>query len=558
MVVFKILNKVTGQHYVGSCRDDIYERWELYVRAAEAGLDFPLYEEIRAVGEDQFVITELDYAENRDELKEIELFHTIELAARSLRAYKFGIKDSVIKRCTVSELDQAWMKDLSQQLLEERANKAPQTAAKAVAAAAATESGPAGSLPRPDSSAEPAAVTLKRQCRQPPPRESQQAPPRESHQAPAQTPLKGQPQGRERPADGASNRAVEQPLATQAPCQAERPIEPVRGTVVAQPSAIQPPRAVEARKQPQPAESHQELEKAVLADGINLLVKTLASAEQLGRGQQQAHAQAQRASKALADAERALQDLQGQQQQAAEQRQRLAQAVAASQAANEMLSQAQQRARAYSASALLALEQSQQTRTEVDHLQQQLTALLGRLKQGSGKSPAVTAVPDAAKRRVEAAGADTQPDPSLLELQRRQQQIIAAEQAKMVNQLKQLKQLLPQQQAAETSAAASTRQAQRRDGAVDSDPSAVVAAPGSQPERLARAWVAPVDGSQAQAQLLEKDADSATVVRHRSKLSKPVRQRRVPADGARLANSSPPAATERRLSGRKILGIRNR
>ena len=115
MVVFKILNKVTGKNYVGSCRGDIFERWELYARAADAGLDFPLYKDIREHGESQFSITELDFVEDREELKEIELFHTIELSARSLRSYKFGLKDSVVKRCTKTQLDKAWQKEMSEQ-----------------------------------------------------------------------------------------------------------------------------------------------------------------------------------------------------------------------------------------------------------------------------------------------------------------------------------------------------------------------------------------------------------------------------------------------------------
>ena len=59
MVVFKITNNETNKNYIGTSFNDAFQRFEQYVDAAGEGLDFPLYEDIRAYGADAFSVEEL-------------------------------------------------------------------------------------------------------------------------------------------------------------------------------------------------------------------------------------------------------------------------------------------------------------------------------------------------------------------------------------------------------------------------------------------------------------------------------------------------------------------
>ncbi|MFB9888092.1 GIY-YIG nuclease family protein [Balneatrix alpica] len=90
MIIFKIVNRITEQTYLGSAKSDVFARWQEYVKAAEAGLDFPLYDDIRQHGEQAFEVLEIDFAESREELQELELYYMVELRARSLKGYKFA------------------------------------------------------------------------------------------------------------------------------------------------------------------------------------------------------------------------------------------------------------------------------------------------------------------------------------------------------------------------------------------------------------------------------------------------------------------------------------
>ena len=88
MIIFTITNKVTGQIYVGSTRNDLECQWAKIQAATEQGLDFPLYRAIRTHGEDAFEVEEWDRAEDRQELLELEEEAIERLNAISLRGHK--------------------------------------------------------------------------------------------------------------------------------------------------------------------------------------------------------------------------------------------------------------------------------------------------------------------------------------------------------------------------------------------------------------------------------------------------------------------------------------
>ncbi len=515
MVVFKILNKVTGQNYVGSCRGDIYERWELYARAAEAGLDFPMYREIRELGEEQFSIVELDFTEDREELKEIELLHTIELKARSLRAYKFGVKDTVVKRCTKTELDQAWMKELSQQVLEERntelgvktrlpasaeetseeiadnsgrvkseTTRADQkSAAAAISRLRAMSKSTTGRSPAsPDTAGEagqsPAALSaaatallkkslggsesvnsagIGKQARQgeSKPEDTPLRTPASADTLSKLAALKAKAQAEKAKAAKAQRVAEAQKAAeAQEAAEAQRVAEVQKAAEALEAAEAQrvaeAQRAAEARRaaeetenrkavgnnamsasrspatpasvvrapsavisqvspatQVADAETEQELEKAILAEGIGLLVKTLGSADRLTRFRRQISDQSQAVARALTESEQAISQLQKQQQLAAERARQAVAAAEAAEAANSALSEAHQRARRCSETVLEALQESAGTATEVEQLQDDLVSLLDRLRGstgGTGDKRAATSV------AAHSPGSDTQPE----------------------------------------------------------------------------------------------------------------------------------------------------
>ncbi len=465
MVVFKILCKVSGQHYVGSCRGNIDDRWELYLRAAEAGLDFPLYVEIREHGEAQFLIEELDYADDVAELKEMELLHTIELVGRSLRNYKFGRTDAVVKRTRQVDHERAWMKDLPEEPVKAKFSSVP---------ALKVKSKP---CPKPKPKPLPAVVL----------------PP---ITAPAST---------VRVADGASRPA----------------------------GVGKAPSVVESR----PENSSAELDKALFAEGIGLLVRAVATVEQLSQCQQQARDGAKALSQALVESERTLQQLQVQQDEAALRARLAMEAAAASQSANSVLIDAQRQARESSLAALAVLESGDEMSIQAAQLQQELSRLLLRIKVGATTSKSVSALPQLEPERavekpvsapavempvvplsvsqsmsplpIVSASLSTAPvAPSFNGVQRCQE----AEEAKMVNQLKQLGQMLTQPQ-------------QVGVADVESVPGVVEAELSGRPLEVrspARAWVGTTADDAESALVLVNKSTPTTVVHRRPKAPRSV------------------------------------
>lgn len=97
MVVFKIINNVTGKHYVGTSFNSGFQRFEQYVEAASEDLDYPLYEEIRTHGVDAFTVEELFETSDKEELYELEQDYIAIYNADSLRGYKIGQTTAKVK-----------------------------------------------------------------------------------------------------------------------------------------------------------------------------------------------------------------------------------------------------------------------------------------------------------------------------------------------------------------------------------------------------------------------------------------------------------------------------
>ncbi|MGI0117265.1 GIY-YIG nuclease family protein [Zooshikella sp. RANM57] len=98
MLIFTVTNKITGQVYVGTTRNQLEVQWAKIVAAAEMDLDFPLYKEILRYGTDEFSVEEWDYAESRDELAELEQEAINTYSALSLKGYKLGSSSNTICR----------------------------------------------------------------------------------------------------------------------------------------------------------------------------------------------------------------------------------------------------------------------------------------------------------------------------------------------------------------------------------------------------------------------------------------------------------------------------
>ena len=524
MVVFKIFSKVSGQYYVGSCRSDIDERWELYLRAAEAGLEFPLYKEIREHGEGQFTIDELDFADDIAELKEMELLHTIELSARSLRSYKFGLTDAVVKRIRQVEHERAWMKDLPEEPV--RTKVTPPLVVKRGAKNAVAQSVAPAVTDVVKSSAHKI-VQDRSKKDQPVAVPSKPKSLAAKFLAPSVT-----------VAERSSDRIEKQ-------ASASRAVPGVPGQIKTKPTETAP------------ADASAELDKAMFAEGIGLLVRAVASVEQFSRYQQQAKDEALSQARALAESERALQQLQLLQDEAAIKAQSALEAVAAVQAASSALINAQRQTRERSAATLAAIEKRGEMPEQAAQLQQEFSRLLMRIKMGASSRPvsastsnptanpvasaAVSAHPALEAKRQGLAAVAEQPQevshvgsvkslaftavpvepkqaptltPVVLEnaLGEEQKHRVKAQEAGMVNQLKQLGNMLVKDQLASADSAALLAEADDQGAQVS--PLNI--------KSPARAWIATSADDVESALVLVNKSKPTTVVHRRPKASKAV------------------------------------
>ena len=88
MIVFTITNTITEQIYVGTSREDLDRRWEVILKAAEAGVEARLYDDIRDHGIDSFAVSEWAFAEDTAELRELMQAALEETGGISLQGLK--------------------------------------------------------------------------------------------------------------------------------------------------------------------------------------------------------------------------------------------------------------------------------------------------------------------------------------------------------------------------------------------------------------------------------------------------------------------------------------
>lgn len=82
MIVYKVLNTMTGMAYVGITVRPLYVRWKAHLATARGKKPSELHRAISQYGADAFIVTELAVAETFDELKRLEIQYIKELQTR--------------------------------------------------------------------------------------------------------------------------------------------------------------------------------------------------------------------------------------------------------------------------------------------------------------------------------------------------------------------------------------------------------------------------------------------------------------------------------------------
>ncbi|CAH0993188.1 hypothetical protein SIN8267_03329 [Sinobacterium norvegicum] len=95
MIVFTITNNESHEVYVGTARNTAEEKWSQYLASTSAGLDFPLYNDIRDYGSDAFTISEWAFADSLEELTALNREAMQTFDGISLRGHK-TVNSSVV------------------------------------------------------------------------------------------------------------------------------------------------------------------------------------------------------------------------------------------------------------------------------------------------------------------------------------------------------------------------------------------------------------------------------------------------------------------------------
>lgn len=90
MLIYKWTNKVNGKVYIGQTTKSLAHRTRMHVNSSNAGSILPLHNAIRKYGIDSFVVEQVCFASNREELNELEV-HIIE-AHSSLSPNGYNLK----------------------------------------------------------------------------------------------------------------------------------------------------------------------------------------------------------------------------------------------------------------------------------------------------------------------------------------------------------------------------------------------------------------------------------------------------------------------------------
>jgi len=78
-LVYKITNSVNGKLYVGQTVQSVLRRWKSHRKNARDGKSWPLSAAIRKYGADNFTVTTLAHANDKDELNALEVKYIAEL-----------------------------------------------------------------------------------------------------------------------------------------------------------------------------------------------------------------------------------------------------------------------------------------------------------------------------------------------------------------------------------------------------------------------------------------------------------------------------------------------
>jgi len=88
LLVYTVTNLKTKKVYVGTTASTAEGKWANLIEAAEQGFDFPLYEEIREMGQDNFLIEEWADGLTREETQALELEAIATFHGESIKGYK--------------------------------------------------------------------------------------------------------------------------------------------------------------------------------------------------------------------------------------------------------------------------------------------------------------------------------------------------------------------------------------------------------------------------------------------------------------------------------------
>lgn len=88
MLVFTVTNLSTKKVYVGTTATEAEDKWKHLVKSAQQGYDFPLYNEIREFGAENFLVEEWGEGQSRDDTESLELEAISSFKGESIKGYK--------------------------------------------------------------------------------------------------------------------------------------------------------------------------------------------------------------------------------------------------------------------------------------------------------------------------------------------------------------------------------------------------------------------------------------------------------------------------------------
>jgi len=86
-LIYKITNKINNKLYIGLTTMTLKGRWSCHKAEAKIGNKTPLYKAIRKYGEDNFIIEQIDIANNQQELEEKEIYWIMHFKSLSPNGY---------------------------------------------------------------------------------------------------------------------------------------------------------------------------------------------------------------------------------------------------------------------------------------------------------------------------------------------------------------------------------------------------------------------------------------------------------------------------------------